>query len=118
MTALSIYCEHLAGGTARQKRRAWTDLILEGGLWRGCRQAVEDGAGLDEIPQAYKVLGRDWDRDPVMEAAHAGPEVVEAQIDAARRLIAAAAVALLLGRPDVDEERLRRWGWRAAGRDV
>src|SRR5438105_1921698 len=102
MSGLSIQCQHLSGGTARQKRRAWTELVLENGLWGGCRQAVEAGGSLGDILDAYEALSRDWDRGPIVEATGAAPEVVEEQVAAARRLLAAGAVALLIRRPDVD----------------
>ena len=114
MTEFQLLFEHLAEGTASQKRRAWEALVNQGALWRGCQAALRHPTSPWVLAAAHARLAGDWNASPLAARYGGDSRRVEELLAAARRIVAAAALAACSRYAPEDGQRLQHWTWRAA----
>jgi HEAT repeat protein len=108
-----LFCKQLAEGTGKQKRLAWKSLVDEGGLWRGCLEALRQPSSIDLLSRSYEYLQRSWDRSPIVQARWGDAGAVEQLIAAMGRIVAAAAAAAHARFAPDDPAGLERWALRS-----
>lgn len=113
MPSLNELAQHLAEGTRTQKRRSWRALTAEGGLWSACRASLQGEGMLRGLAQAYTHLAGDWDRSCLLAEGRDEEAHLEEQVQAVRRLVAAAGVTAACAGPD--PKTAACWALHAAG---
>jgi hypothetical protein len=88
--------------------------VQDGHLWPACQASLREADAFRIAAESYRFLSAAWDRSPLAEFEREGTDRIDEQVDRARKLVAAAALAAA-ARAEAPLGELCRWALLAAG---